>query len=295
MKLASMTGFARSHGVRGPWRFAWELKSVNSKGLDLRIRVPPGFDAVEVKARSVIGAKLARGACSANLTARRGDSAGVAKIDRAALDRLLAALDDVPLRANLRPASLDGLLLVRGIVEVVEPEDSEEERAALEAEILVGLDAALADLIESRQSEGEALKAVLHQRLDRIAELTAAASDLPARQPAALQARLRQQIALLLENVSAFDPQRLHQEAVLIAVKTDIREELDRLAAHVASARALLSNAGPIGRRLDFLAQEFSRETNTLCAKSNDPSLTGIGLELKIEVEQLREQVQNIE
>ncbi|QGM47604.1 YicC/YloC family endoribonuclease [Methylocystis heyeri] len=295
MKLASMTGFARAHGDRGPWRFAWELKTVNSKGLDLRLRVPPGFDAVEIKARGAIGARLARGACSAGLTAKREDSAGLVRIDKAALGRLLAALDDVPLRANLQPASLDGLLAIRGVVEFVEPEDSEEERAALDAQALACLDEALARLIDSRHAEGEALKAVLHRRLDRIAFLTEEANQLPARRPEAIEARLRQQIAMLLENANAFDPQRLHQEAVLIAVKTDIREELDRLAAHVASARALLASGGPIGRRLDFLAQEFSRETNTLCAKSNDPSLTEIGLELKIEVEQLREQVQNIE
>jgi uncharacterized protein (TIGR00255 family) len=295
MKLASMTGFARTHGDMGPWRFSWELKTVNSKGLDLRLRVPPGFDGVEIKARSAIGAKLARGACSAGLSAKRADSAGLVRIDRAALDRLLAALDDVPLNANLRPASLDGLLAVRGIVEVVEPEEDEGERAALEKQILMSLNQALTELVASRQAEGLALAVVLGQRLDRIDSLTARANDLPARQPDAMRARLRQQIALLLENVSAFDPQRLHQEAVLLAVKADIREELDRLSAHVASARALLSSAGPVGRRLDFLAQEFSRETNTLCAKSNDPALTAIGLDLKIEVEQWREQVQNIE
>ena len=199
------------------------------------------------------------------------------------------------MHANLRPASLDGLLSVRGVVEVVEPEDDESQRAALETQILTSLDQALEALVASRHVEGAALAAVLIQRLDRIAVLTTQADALPARQPDAVRARIKQQIMLLVENADAFDPQRLHQEAVLLAVRADIREELDRLCAHVASARALLASGGPVGRRLDFLAQEFSRETNTLCAKSNDSALTAIGLDLKIEVEQWREQVQNIE
>jgi len=295
MTLASMTGFARSHGSLGPWRFSWELKTVNSKGLDLRLRTPAGFDAVEVKARAAIAGRVARGACSAGLSAKRADAAGTFRIDRAALDRLLAALDDVPLHVNLRPASLDGLLSVRGVVEVIEPEDDETQRAALETQILARLDEALEALVVSRRAEGLALAVVLNQRLDRIEMLAAQADALPARQPEAVRARIKQQIALLVENADAFDPQRLHQEAVLLAVKADIREELDRLRAHVASARLLLASGGPVGRRLDFLAQELSRETNTLCAKSNDSTLTAIGLDLKIEVEQWREQVQNIE
>ncbi len=295
MTLASMTGFARTQGVFGSWRFSWELKTVNAKGLDLRLRAPPGFDAVEIKARAVLAARLARGACSAGLSAKRIDEAVAVRIDRAALDRLLAALDDVPLHANLRPASLDGLLAVRGIVEVVELEDDEAQRAALDAEILSSLDKALVALLASRRAEGAALTASLSERLNRIATLTARADALPARQPDAVRARLKQQIALLSENAAGFDPQRLHQEAVLLAVKADVREELDRLNAHAVGARRLLASGGPAGRRLDFFAQELSREANTLCAKANDPELTAIGLDLKIEVEQWREQVQNIE
>ena len=295
MPLSSMTGFARAHGAHGPWSYVWELKSVNSKGLDIRLRTPPGFDGVEVRARAAVAAKIARGTCSVNLSAKRADAAGAVRIDRAALDRLLSALDDVPLHANLRPASLDGLLMLRGVVEVVEPEDSEAERASLEGQMLAHLDQALTALAASRAGEGAALTATLRKRIDRIAELAESADRLPSRQPEAVRARLKQQVALLIENADAFDPQRLHQEAVLLAVKADIREELDRLHAHVASARTLLAGEGPAGRRLDFLAQEFARETNTLCAKAGDPALTAIGLDLKIEVEQWREQVQNIE
>jgi uncharacterized protein (TIGR00255 family) len=293
--LASMTGFARAQDSLGRWRYAWEIKTVNSKGLDLRLRTPPNFDAVEVKARALIGGKIARGACFATLTAKRDDAAVEMRINRPALERLLQALDDVQLPAALRPASLDGLLAVRGVVETIEPEDDEEQRNALDARILATLDVALEALIASRASEGAAIGAVLTARLDRIAELTAAAAALPSRGAEAVRARIAQQVAALLETPNGLDPQRLHQEAVLLAVRADVREELDRLAAHVASARELLAKGGPIGRRLDFLAQELSRETNTLCAKSNDPDLTAMGLELKVEVEQWREQVQNIE
>jgi uncharacterized protein (TIGR00255 family) len=295
MTVSSMTGFARGQDDFGAWRYAWEIKTVNSKGLDLRLRTPPSFDALEIKARALIASRLARGTCLANLSAKRDDAAGVARINREALDSLLQALDEAPLRAGLRPASLDGLLAVRGIVEVIEPEEDEAQRNALEEKMLATLSQTLYALVASRNAEGAALAEVLNARLARIAELAAQAEQSPARTPEAIRARLMQQVGALLESSSGLDPQRLHQEAVMLAVKADIREELDRLAAHIASARALLTAGGPIGRRLDFLAQELSRESNTLCAKSNDPALTAIGLELKIEVEQWREQVQNIE
>jgi len=295
MTLSSMTGFARAHDHLGPWRYAWEIKTVNSKGLDLRLRAPQNFDALEIKARAQISRRIARGSCFANLSAKRDDSAVVTRINREALDRLLAALDDVPLHASLRPASLDGLLSVRGIVDVIEPEEDEAQRAALEEQMLATLSQALDALVASRESEGRAIGDILAARLERIGELAAQAEKTPSRTPEAVRARLAQQVGALLDAANGFDPQRLHQEAVMLAVKADVREELDRLAAHVASARSLLAAGGPIGRRLDFLAQEMSRETNTLCAKSNDHALSAIGLDLKIEVEQWREQVQNIE
>lgn len=295
MSLHSMTGFARVQGAVAAFRYAWEIKSVNAKGFDLRLRAPPDFDSVEIKAREKIAARLARGAVFANLAARREDEGQIARLNRPALDALLAALAERPPPANVGPATLDGLLAVRGVVEIVEPELSEAERAELEARILQSLDEALDALILSRKAEGEALTQVLRQRLDRISSLAAQADAAPARQPEAIRARLKQQLARLLEGAEGLDPTRLHQEAALLAVRADIREELDRLKTHVESASKLLAGGGPVGRRLDFLAQELGRETNTLCAKSNDSGLTAIGLEMKIEVEQLREQAQNIE
>ncbi|MGI9231108.1 MAG: YicC/YloC family endoribonuclease [Methylocystis sp.] len=295
MRVASMTGFSRTQGAVGPWSYAWELKSVNSKGLDIRLRLPPVFDSLEIKARQAIAARLTRGAITVNLTAKRVDEAASVQINRLILDRLLSALAQTPLPENLRPASLDGLLALPGVIEVIQPQEDETLRNQVEADILSALEEALDALVAARHAEGEALRQILSLRLAHIRQLTQNADAHPARQAGAIRARLIQNLAKLVENVEGLDQARLHQEAVLLAVKSDIREELDRLKAHVDSVNELLATGGPIGRRLDFLAQELGRESNTLCAKSNDPALTAIGLDLKIEVEQFREQVQNIE
>ncbi len=295
MRVASMTGFSRTQGAVGPWSYAWELKSVNSKGLDIRLRLPPVFDSLEIKARQAIAARLTRGAITVNLTAKRVDEAASVQINRLILDRLLSALAQTPLPENLRPASLDGLLALPGVIEVTQPQEDETLRNQVEADILSALEEALDALVAARHAEGEALRQILSLRLAHIRQLTQNADAHPARQADAIRARLIQNLAKLVENVEGLDQARLHQEAVLLAVKSDIREELDRLQAHVDSVNELLATGGPIGRRLDFLAQELGRESNTLCAKSNDPALTAIGLDLKIEVEQFREQVQNIE
>ena len=295
MRVASMTGFSRTQGAVGPWSYAWELKSVNSKGLDIRLRLPPVFDSLEIKVRQAITARLTRGAITVNLTAKRVDEAASVQINRLILDRLLSALAQTPLPENLRPASLDGLLALPGVIEVIQPQEDETLRNQVEADILSALEQALDALVAARHAEGEALRQILSLRLAHIRQLTQNADAHPARQADAIRARLIQNLAKLVENVEGLDQARLHQEAVLLAVKSDIREELDRLQAHVDSVNELLATGGPIGRRLDFLAQELGRESNTLCAKSNDPALTAIGLDLKIEVEQFREQVQNIE
>lgn len=294
MAVSSMTGFAREAGFSAPYRWSWEIKTVNSKGLDLRLRLPPGFDALDKPVRTRISAALTRGACYANLSVVRESSTVSARLNRDLLVHLMESLADLKRPESIGPLSLDGLLNVRGVIETVESEDNEEALAAAEADILAGLDRVLRQLGAMRAGEGAALAAFLHQRLDRIGDLAKAADLCPARHPAAVRERLRAALSLIAES-GRLDEARLHQEAMLMAAKADIREELDRLVSHVSAARKLLAEGGAVGRRLDFLAQEFGRETNTLCAKSNDAALTAIGLELKVEVEQLREQAQNIE
>ncbi|WP_374546732.1 YicC/YloC family endoribonuclease [Rhodoblastus sp.] len=294
MAVSSMTGFAREAGFSAPYRWSWEIKTVNSKGLDLRLRLPPGFDALDKPVRTRISAALTRGACYANLSVVRESSTVSARLNRDLLVHLMESLADLKRPESIGPLSLDGLLNVRGVIETVESEDNDEALAAAETDILAGLDRVLRQLGAMRSGEGAALAAFLHQRLDRIGDLAKAADLCPARHPAAVRERLRAALSLIAES-GRLDEARLHQEAMLMAAKADIREELDRLVSHVSAARKLLAEGGAVGRRLDFLAQEFGRETNTLCAKSNDAALTAIGLELKVEVEQLREQAQNIE
>jgi uncharacterized protein (TIGR00255 family) len=295
MTLSSMTGFARASGSRGAWRWTVELKCVNAKGLDLRLRAPAAFDHIEPEARARLSKALARGTCHASIDARREGATQVARIDAALLEGVASAARAAAEKFGLAPPTLDGLLAVRGVVELVESGDDEAELAAVAAGLLASLDEAIVALTAARQGEGAALKAVISERLDGIAKLTEAADSNPARKPEAVKARLAETIAALIGSGRGLDEARLHQEAILLAGKADIREELDRLKAHVAAARALVAEGGPVGRRLDFLAQEFGREANTLSAKSNDVSLTRQGLELRAQIEQLREQAQNIE
>ena len=295
MTLTSMTGFARAAGAHGPWRWTVELKCVNAKGLDLRLRVPAGFDRIEGEARARLAKALARGACFATISAQRDGASSQARVDAVALAAIAAAAREAAKAAGLAPPTMDGLLAVRGAVEVVETADDEATIAAACQGALETLDVAIAALVAARRAEGAALETILAERLNAIAALTQAADDNPARKPEAVRERLRQSVAELMASSRGFDENRLHQEAILIAAKADVREELDRLKTHVAAARALLGEGGPVGRRLDFLAQELGREANTLSAKANDVSLTAQGLELRAQIEQWREQVQNIE
>jgi uncharacterized protein (TIGR00255 family) len=295
MALSSMTGFARGHGVAGAYAWNWELKSVNAKGLDLRLRLPPGWDAIEVPARARGTEKLARGTVYANLTVDRKGVAPAVKVNEPVLNAVLATLESLRGKVEAAPATLDGILALKGVIEVTEEDEREEDRRAAEATILKGFEQALADLLAMRQAEGATLGRLLSTRLKEIAVLAARAEAAPGRKPEAIKARLAEQVATLLSASQRFDSDRLHQEAIMLASKADIREELDRLASHVAQAQKLLDDGGPVGRRLDFLAQELNRESNTLTAKANDVDLANIGLELKSVVEQFREQVQNLE
>ncbi|HVV81136.1 MAG TPA: YicC/YloC family endoribonuclease [Pseudolabrys sp.] len=295
MALSSMTGFARAQGVSGPYAWAWELKSVNAKGFDLRLRMPQGWDAIDAPVRAKAAEALARGTVYGNLSIERQGVVPTVTINEGVLNAVLGAVEQLKGRIGAAPPSVEGILGLKGVIEVSEQEVSAEQRTAAEAAVVAGFNAALADLVKARRDEGAALARLLTARLDEIATLAGRAEKAPGRQADAIKARLAEQVATLLEASNRFDPERLHQEAVLLASKADIREELDRLAAHVAQAKKLIGDGGPAGRRLDFLSQELNRESNTLCAKSNDVELTNIGLELKSVVEQFREQVQNLE
>ncbi|QCK87013.1 YicC family protein [Phreatobacter aquaticus] len=295
MALSSMTGFARSEGVVGSTVWAWELKSVNSKGLDIKLRLGPGMDAAEAAIRQKIGQAVARGSIFASASVKREGATSEVRINDAVLAQVIEAARIIAERVDARAPGVDGLLNIRGVIDIVEPEETEEERAAFHTAILDGLDLALEGLVAMRQAEGSALARILIERLDEIAALKHQAETNPGRKPEAIKAKLLESLSALMETGKGFDPDRLHQEALLMASKADIREELDRLDAHVAAARKLIAQGGPVGRKLDFLAQEFNRETNTLCSKANDVSLTAVGLELKAVVEQFREQVQNLE
>ncbi|PNG26852.1 YicC/YloC family endoribonuclease [Methylocella silvestris] len=294
MTIASMTGFARIAGGAGAYSWAFELKSVNAKGFDLRLRLPQGFDPIEPEARRRLGEKLHRGTVYATLSAKREAESPEIRINQDLLGKLLAAVQGLDLPAGVAPARLDGLLALRGVVETVDAPESEAALDEARLGALKNLDDALDALVVMRRAEGAALGKMLEARLARIALLTQEADACPGRQPAAINARLRQAVEALCENTS-LDLNRLHQEAAILAAKGDIREELDRLGTHASAAGALIAGGGPIGRKLDFLAQEMSREANTLSAKSNDAALTAIGMELRIEIEQFREQVQNVE
>jgi uncharacterized protein (TIGR00255 family) len=295
MALSSMTGFARGHGVSGSYAWVWEIKSVNGKGLDLRLRLPPGWDAIEVPARTQAAEKLARGSLQANLTLERTGIVPVVRINTAVLEAVLTAVRQLARRVEASPPSLDGLLALKGVIEVGDAEESEEEKRNAETAAIAGFAETISALVDMRRYEGAALGQVLTARLGDIAGHVERAELTPGRRPETIRARLAEQVAALLAQSDRFDPDRLHQEAILIATKADVREELDRLTAHLAQAQLLIGQGGPIGRRLDFLAQELNREANTLCAKANDVELTNIGLELKAAVEQFREQVQNVE
>lgn len=291
--LASMTGYARTTGTAEGCGFQIELKTVNSRGLDIRLRLATGLDALEVEARKRINASLARGAVSLNISVQREGAAAEVAINEQALGAVLSALDALSGRIEADRPRLDGILSLKGVLEIRENQLNDDAEQRLRTAILQSLDDCLEDLHHSRRAEGRQLRDVLLDRVDEIEVLTERAENHPSRERDAILERLSQQIADLGGN--GLNDERLHQEAMLLATKADIREELDRLRAHINAAREYLSTGGPVGRKLDFLSQEFNREANTLCSKANAVELTAVGLDLKAAIDQLREQVQNIE
>jgi len=292
-----MTGFTGAAGQHGAVEWAWEIRSVNSRGLDLRVRLPSGCESLEAVVREAAAKVLKRGAVSVSLTLNRAAAGSAYQVNRDLLNRLLDVAAQLARDKRLAAEAprLDALLAVRGVVEPAEADVDAEEAEARLAAMAASLDEALAALVAVRQAEGAKLEAVLRERLDELAGLCAAAESAGAARAEAIRERLKQQVAELLDISPALPEERLAQEAAMLAVKADIREELDRLKAHLTAARALLDDGGAVGRRLDFLCQEFNREANTLCSKSGDVDLTQIGLGMKAAIDQFREQALNIE
>ncbi len=296
MPLASMTGFAEALGCHAGLRWRWEAKSVNGRGLDLRLRMPPGFEALEPSARTLTGERFKRGSLQAVLTVEPEEGARGFRVDPAALADAVKIAKRIAAETGLEPARVDGLLALKGVV-------VQEEHAALDDEARLGRDAALLEslatvldaLVRARANEGMKLEHLLRAHIEEIERLTGEARALAARQPQLLKERMLAQLAELLAPAANLSEDRVAQEVALLAAKADLREELDRLSAHCQEARALLAAHEPSGRKLDFLAQEFNREANTLCAKSSDIALTRVGLALKAVIDQFREQVQNVE
>lgn len=291
-----MTGFARSEGTTGRYRWSWELRSVNGKGLDARLRLPPGFEALEGETRRLLGERLTRGNVQVSLTVTPNESRMEAVLNEDALSALMALRERLgPALVDPAPLRLDTLIGIRGLVDLREAEDGPAEIETRDREILSGLAAAVDALRRMREVEGATLGCVLMSHIDKIEALTRQVDDDPSRSPAEIARRLEVQISQILEAGPALDRDRLHAEVALLATKADLREELDRLKSHVAAARSLIAEGGPVGRKLDFIAQEFNRESNTICSKSNAVAVTAAGIELKVVVDQFREQLQNLE
>lgn len=299
-----MTGYARVEGTHEvgdgamEWQWSWELKSVNGKSLDIRFRMPGGHDALEIPARKQIGQKLARGSLSVNLMLSRRALTKTLSVNRELIEQILELQNNLEAEGKVYPSPprLDSLLAVRGVLEADEegqltPDDKE----ALHKALLAGLDEALDALVAMRAEEGTRLGEMLGGHLKTLSGLSASATNTADLQPGAQRERLKQQISELLEQTPQVSEERLGQELALLATKADIREEVDRLDAHVEACRDLIGKGGVIGRKLDFICQELNRESNTICSKAASLALTNIGLELKSTIEQFREQVQNVE
>lgn len=293
--IASMTGFAESAGSHDGLRWRWEAKSVNSRSLDLRLRTPPGYDGLEPAARKLAGERFQRGAFQISLSVEAAEAGRGLVIDAVALASAVKIAREVAAETGLAPARVDGILALKGVIVADDVSALDEVvRAARDTAILEGLDQAFDRLAKERRREGGKLGELLGAQVDEIARLTDEAAGLAATQPAALRERLSAQIKELL-NGNIVSEERLAQEVAMLALKADVREELDRLNAHVQDARALLGQSKGVGRKMDFLAQEFNREANTLCSKSADIALTRTGLALKAVIDQFREQSQNVE
>jgi len=295
MALISMTGFARAEASSGDYDWTFEVKSVNGKGLDVRTRLPHGLESLELELRKLAASFFRRGNLQLNLQMNRQQGDAVLAVNEDALEAILNIAEPLRQRLGSPPINVETLLGLRGVLETSEQSDDDEALAARNSAIMQSAKEVFGSLAEMRQQEGQRIEKVISDQVSQIYDLTIAARDCPGRQPEALKARFVEQIEKLLEANDNLDPDRLHAEAVIIATRADVQEELDRLFAHVEAARELIASDDAIGRKLDFLAQEFNREANTLCSKASCKELSHIGLDMKTTIDQLREQVQNIE
>jgi uncharacterized protein (TIGR00255 family) len=295
MPLHSMTGFARADGAFERTSWTWEVRSVNGRSLDVRVRLAPGHEAFEPRVREACAKCFQRGNIQVGLTVKRLGGETEIRLNEAAFNQVLAISRRAAEIAKVAPPKLDALLAIRGVLDVAEPEESADAAAQRTAAMQVSLEQAIDGLAAARSAEGQRLLAVLAEQLDRIALYTQTATTSPSRTPEAIAKRLGEQVQRLIKDTNQLDQARLHQEAALLAARADIEEEIQRLGSHLTAARALLEQGGAVGRQFDFLAQEFNREANTLCSKANDPEITRAGLALKVVIDQMREQVQNIE
>ncbi|MGI9386102.1 MAG: YicC/YloC family endoribonuclease [Methyloligellaceae bacterium] len=295
MTLKSMTGFARTDGKLDTVLWHWEIRTLNSRNLDIRLRLPSAIEGLEQRVREACARRLSRGNCSVSLNVKRETGLGELRLNEEAVQQVADALRRANTIIKAEPGTLAGILGLKGVLEYSEPEESDDLIVARREAMLENLDQALTALVEARAQEGRRLHDAIFNQVMQIADIVAKMEVAPARTPERIKLRLRRQVERLTGEDSTLDEGRLYQEAVLLAARADIEEELERLRAHIAGAQELLQSEKPVGRRLEFLAQEFNREANTICSKSNDSDLTKLGLSLKAVVDQLRAQVQNIE
>jgi uncharacterized protein (TIGR00255 family) len=296
MTISSMTGFARAGGTADSLTWTWEARSVNGRGLDVRLRLPPGYETLEIPARDAVAKRLARGNVAITLNLDKQQLNGSVRLNEAVLADVIKATERVAALSGATKPDAAQLLMIKGVLESADQmTETADERAAREKAILQSFETTLDKLLEARRGEGTRLQEIIANQLMEIERLAGDVRVSPSRTPEAIVARLKDAIARLLDTTAPLDDERLHQEAMLLATRADVEEELQRLSAHVAGARDILGETGAVGRKLEFLAQEFNREANTLCSKANAVDITRLGLQLKTVIDQFREQVQNVE
>lgn len=295
MSLKSMTGFASSSASHGGYSWSFEVKSVNAKGLDIRSRVPSFLDGLDIEIKKHVSNALQRGTIFVNLNIERDGADNDFTINTKLLDSLIETASSYADRPGIASASIDGLLNIKGVIDFSSKDIDEATKKQLLDALINNLQVAVSQLIEARSSEGARMQEILSKNMDEMLELVTSAEKSAAVRIDAVRERFQANVERLLQDDASISKDRLEQEIAMLAVKADITEEIDRLKSHITEAREIMESSDAVGRRLDFLSQEFNREANTLCSKSNDKDLTRIGLAMKILIDQFREQIQNIE